>query len=395
MDMAVVALQVAEDVHEQVAAPLGSAWPDMVGWYAAEQIDATSDCVLIASLECRAAGYVCRGLGHVLTVSRHLADSAARSASASGLIISDDGVVGNRTVSHGPGLSVEAQTRIADLQALVDQAVTSADQADRTTREQLDWLAGQTTVTDVVTAENDDLGAASRAEVDMLDGLVPHGEAADNARWWAALSDEDRRLLMLSSAGTLDTVAGLPDDVLAALRGSDEFDRSAVARWATDHWNDTSDDPFDDNCTNFASNSLAGGGLEENNDFWLGTLSDDSWSKGAQTGIGWIDSKDFSHSASWAQAATFYDYMLDHGATDVGTAGARPGDIVMWEGEEGVHHAAVVTSVIDGDIRYTQHTSEQLNASIQGREPIIEEGSATTDGWGSQKIHVLRIDPDW
>jgi hypothetical protein len=395
LDLAVAALRVAEDVHEQVAAPLGSAWPDTVGRYAAAQIDVTSDGVLIASLECRAAGYVCRGLGHVLTVCRHLADSAARSAAASGLAISDDGVVGEDPRQRVPGRADEVQTRIADLQTLVDQAVSSATRADGTAREQLDRLADQTTVTDVVAAENDDLGAASRAEVDMLDGLVPHGAAADNTRWWAALSEEDRRLLMLSSAGTLDTVAGLPDDVRAALRGSDKFDRSATARWAADHWNDTSDDPFDDNCTNFASNSLAGGGLAENSDFWLGTLSDDSWSKGGQTGNSWIDSKDYSHSASWAQAATFYDYMLDHGATDVGTAAARPGDIVMWEGTDGVHHAAVVTSVVDGDIRYTQHTGEQLNASLQGREPLTEDGAATTDGWGAQKIHVLRINPDW
>lgn len=393
--MADAALAAAGEVHDQVAVPLASAWPDPVGRSAASRIDLTSDAVLFASLECRAAGYVCRGLGHALAICRHLADHADLEATASGLTISEEGRVGGFWGPLSAEAAVTVQTRTDQLQVLVDQAVSSATRSDQIARDQLAHLSRQTGVTDIETAENADLGGASRAEVDMLDGTLPHGSAEENAGWWAALPAEDRQTLMLSSAATLATVAGLPGDVRAALRGSDKFDRSATARWAEQHWNDTGDDPFDNNCTNFASNSLAGGGLVQNNDFWLGTLSEDSWSKGIQTGIGWIDSQDFSHSASWAQAATFYDYMLEHGATDVGMTGARPGDIVMWEGEEDVHHAAVVTSVIDGDIRYTQHTGEQLNASLQGREPITEHGTATRTGWGTQKIHVLRINPDW
>jgi hypothetical protein len=64
LHVAEAALAVAHEVHDQVAAPLASAWPDPVGRSAASKIDPTSNAVLFASLECRAAAYVCRGLGH-------------------------------------------------------------------------------------------------------------------------------------------------------------------------------------------------------------------------------------------------------------------------------------------------------------------------------------------
>jgi hypothetical protein len=181
----------------------------------------------------------------------------------------------------------------------------------------------------------------------------------------------------------------------AELKGTDEYDRTGVAKWAMDHWNDNSDDPFDNNCTNFASNALEGGGLRQHADFWLGNLSDESWSKGAQTGWGWFDEDGYSHSASWAQAPTSYEFWTKHGR-EVRVADARPGDIVYWEQEEGgydippgtVHHAAVVTSVVDGDVRYTQHSGNQLNASLDGRGPVNALGG------GRQKIHIVRPDPD-
>ena len=145
-------------------------------------------------------------------------------------------------------------------------------------------------------------------------------------------------------------------------------------------------------------NALEGGGLQQHNDIWTGTLSEDSWSKGPQTGWGWFDEHNYTHSASWAQAQTSYDFWTDPDrGTEVDIADAQPGDIVYWEQEDDghdippgtVHHAAVVTSVVDGDIRYTQHSGNQINASLDGRAPVNE-----FDG-GRQKVHVVRPHPDW
>jgi hypothetical protein len=45
--------------------------------------------------------------------------------------------------------------------------------------------------------------------------------------------------------------------------------------------------------------------------------------------------------------------------------------------------------VVDGGVRYTQHSGNQLNASLYGRAPVNELGG------GRQKIHIVRPDPNW
>jgi hypothetical protein len=51
-----------------------------------------------------------------------------------------------------------------------------------------------------------------------------------------------------------------------------------------------------------------------------------------------------------------------------------------------VHHAAMVAGNIDGDIRYTQHMSDQVDASLTDRRAI--DGS-------TDKVYVMRVNPDW
>jgi hypothetical protein len=188
----------------------------------------------------------------------------------------------------------------------------------------------------------------------------------------------------------LEGLDGIPDSVKADLKGSGGYDHTKVAKWAVDHWNDTRDDAFDDNCTNFASNALLGGGVPMKDDTW-GTLDGDSWDRGVQSGWGWLDQHDYSHSGSWAQAQTSYEFWKRHGQ-EVGAQDAQPGDIIYWEYDDGsgkIHHAAVVTSVVDGDVRYTQHSGAQLNASMDGRLPFFEDED------GKQKIHIVRANPNW
>jgi len=47
-----------------------------------------------------------------------------------------------------------------------------------------------------------------------------------------------------------------------------------------------------------------------------------------------------------------------------------------------------VTAVVDGDIRYTQHTNNQIDASMDGRGPILDFGG------DQQKIHIIRPTPN-
>ena len=55
-----------------------------------------------------------------------------------------------------------------------------------------------------------------------------------------------------------------------------------------------------------------------------------------------------------------------------------------------IHHTAVVTAVTpDGDIRYTQHSGDMKNGSIGGRIDAFQEGR------GHQKLHFVRVNPDW
>lgn len=75
----------------------------------------------------------------------------------------------------------------------------------------------------------------------------------------------------------------------------------------------------------------------------------------------------------------------------------RSGDIIYWGQDESgydikpgtVHHAAVVTSVIEGDLRCTRHSGNQLDASLDGRRGINALSGS------HQKIHIVRPGPNW
>jgi hypothetical protein len=393
-------LGAARDLRDLAKAPLvNGGWTGPAGEQAAARIQSLVDKLAIASVECKAISLVTHGLGHAFQLTQSSLRSTLAVATQESFTVDDKGIVhlpASPMVRHDPDYGTWCHTERRRLQALVDGALAAATDTDHKGHDALDRLSQRTNVTRLDEAEDGDLGDASRLEVDLIAGVVPHGDRDQVAAWWASLSDDDRRTLKLAVPASLEQLDGIPDDVKKELKGTDEYDRTGVAKWAMDHWNDNSDDPFDNNCTNFASNALEGGGVPQHADFWAGNFSDNSWSKGAQTGWGFLDEHDYSHSASWGQAQASYDFWTKHGQ-EVGLADARPGDIIYWEQDAGgsdipagtVHHAAVVTSVVDGDVRYTQHSGYQLNASLDGRGPVNELGG------GRQKIHIVRPDPDW
>jgi hypothetical protein len=283
---------------------------------------------------------------------------------------------------------------------LISTAVAGASKAEETATKLLSRYAGNANLTNVKYAEDIDLGDASRAEVDMLGDMVPSGSSDDVAAWWKSLSPDDQQTLVLGVPGRLERLPGIPDSIQTDLHGGNpKIDRADVAQWATDHWNDNRDNILDDhdtNCTNFVSDSLEGAGVHEKLNRILFSHGHDAWGHGPRSGWNWLDEHDYSHSGSWVRAPDSYDFWKRHGH-EVSLADARPGDIIYWEQNAPghdikpgtVHHAAVVTSVVDGDIRYTQHSEDQLNASLDGREPEFEFKE------GGKKVHVIRPDPTW
>lgn len=55
-----------------------------------------------------------------------------------------------------------------------------------------------------------------------------------------------------------------------------------------------------------------------------------------------------------------------------------------------IHHAAIVTAVTpDGDIKYTQHTGNEQNLSLGGRE--LHESTVE----GQQQVLAVRVALNW
>lgn len=149
--------------------------------------------------------------------------------------------------------------------------------------------------------------------------------------------------------------------------------------------------------TNFASTTLHAAGLPYYNN-GMGTLGDGNWVEGGQAGWGWPDGNDRSHSHAWAGAQNMHDFLMAHGSVQVPLSQARPGDIIFFQQAAGghgipagnIHHTFIVTSVTpDGDIHYTRHDTNLVNASLNTRMP-----SETADE-GAQNLIVVRVQPDW
>jgi hypothetical protein len=263
-------LDAARDFKAHVLAPLGgTAWTGAAGEQAKQRLQGQLDRLVVDSLECKAVAYLVHGLAHAFQLAQNSLRSALAQARAGDFTVDDAGTVHLPTspmVRHDPEYGDYCYHERQRLEYLVEQALLAATRADHSGHDALDRLAGRTGVTSVDEAENGDLGFASKAEVDLLAGTVPTGNRDQIAAWWASLSDEDRRLLKLAVPWQLENLDGIPDEVKKELKGSDGYDRTGVAKWALDHWNDNSDDPFKDNCTNFASNALQGGGLPMHNE---------------------------------------------------------------------------------------------------------------------------------
>jgi hypothetical protein len=381
--MAKKAQTASDDLRQGAHLALNSGiWVSPAARAAQATVDSSMSAFGVAYLECWAVGHVCRGLGHALRIAQDGLTAAVDRARGYGLLVDDTGTV--RTPA-GPELrhDSDVQPLREEVTKLISAALTAAGQADDKAAPMLNRLAEAVGHTKEQDAEEDQL-AASHLEVRMIAGTVPgSGDRQLATDWWNALSPSDRQALTLAAPVAL---------AQAGIRVRDSLRRTgpdpvAMVKWATDHATDDRDNAFDDNCANFVSDALEAGGAAPTLD-WHRTRGDiAAFEPGAHTR--W----NLATTDSWSGANASYEYWKSHGTVITDVSQAQPGDLIYWEQAKEahpgaplheMHHAGVVTAVVDGDVRYTAHTDDKLNESVTSWEPIDQRRE------GEQKLHVIR-----
>ncbi|ANF98668.1 hypothetical protein AR543_06360 [Paenibacillus bovis] len=110
-----------------------------------------------------------------------------------------------------------------------------------------------------------------------------------------------------------------------------------------------------DDCTNFVSQALLAGGMEE----WPGLVN-------RSTAWYYIDSLINAPSHSWGGANSFYKFWSIRAKTAPTAAKAAMGDPVNadFEGDGDINHTALITLLKDGHFYLTQHTVDKKNAPL-------------------------------
>lgn len=345
-------------------------WQDKVGESAgkvlgdlATQYDCASDLM-------RSVAMILEGLAQAVEVAQRQLVGAIDMAGMHYLRLNDDGTTSpyDHPDSQGDNGYTRAMEHKPAIDRMIRDAVEAATQADDLASKQLARLRDATLITDTKRALDEFQAVASQAEITMLHFSLPHGQDATTvAAWWNALSDAQRRELELAVPVELADLNGVPEDVQRRLRGPGPLDRVEMVRFSLEHWNDSSIDEYDNNCTQFASVAMRHAGMEENSDW----TDDSMWKLGRPT-------------HSWAGANQLHEYLTTETMShEVPLNEARPGDVIFLKQEGSsddpktgdIHHTAVVTSVTpDGVVHYTQHSDNKVNLSLQGRERHIEQG---------------------
>ncbi|MGH3799558.1 MAG: alpha/beta hydrolase [Pseudonocardiaceae bacterium] len=154
----------------------------------------------------------------VLAIQRALGE-AVDLARAHGFAVSEDGTVGTVTDAYPPAISDPGQAQEVQRERArvhdevvdrLEQILRRADDVDadlaavlgRAARDEIDDGTGLSLAAASATGE----GAGGLSTL----GPPEHGTPADNAGWWASLSDEERRALIDRDPGALGNLDGLP-----------------------------------------------------------------------------------------------------------------------------------------------------------------------------------------
>lgn len=384
------------EIHANGSRRLEESWTDYLGEIVRGRISDVTGKLEEIGVLLRGAVTALDTLEDAARIAQAQAGSAITAGTVAGLDLEGDVLV-VPAGHHDPETAADDCRRY---NALIKDAIDAADRADQEVAGALRKLN-----INVDTSSLDDaLKQQSAAVADALDAIretLPQGQPADVVKaWWDSLPVDRRKQLMLAVPVELHDLNGIPDSVKKELEGSNGYNAVKAVQFARDHANDTSIDKFQNNCANFVSTTLASAGLD-----YKGTLTTDSdgWNRSRASGINFDPPgpgslQGLSHSDSWFNAEKQKNFFLNNGAQEVGTAGAKPGDLVYWEHTQNVgdykpgeaHHTAVVTAVLpNGDILYSQHTTNGKDFSLTDRI-----GFSNQDG-GTQNVRIIRPKETW
>ncbi|MCM6777954.1 amidase domain-containing protein [Nocardia sp. CDC159] len=390
--------EAVSEIHANGTKRLEDSWPDYLGELVRQRVtDVTGRLEEVAVL-----------LRGAVTALDTLED-AARTAQSQVRSAIDTGIIaGLRLVGDSFELPEDhadpaaATTTMDHCNTLIKDALDAANKADEDVAGALRKLNISVDSSSLEEARRQQ-GEAVQAALAAIRETLPQGQSPEIvAQWWSSLSDTGRRQLMLAVPVELNDLNGIPDNVKAELRGSNGYDAVKAVEYARDHWNDTSIDIFENNCANFVSSALHDAGLDEKGS---STLDSNGWMR-SELGERHIDFdppgpgslQGLTHSDTWINAQKQKEFFLNNGGQEVGIAGARPGDVLYFEHTRSVgsyspgdaHHTALVTAVLpNGDVLYTQHTTNGKDLSL-----IDRIGFADQDG-GTQKVRVVRPKETW
>lgn len=392
-----------DEIHANGIRALDNNWYDAVGDLAKAELRHLAEKFRSLGLLDAGAASAVDTLEDAVKVAQRELNDAVYGAENKGLVVSTDGQVS--LPSDTTGLDIELLEFYRDnAQRLIDDAVEAATQADDAGRSALEGLKvdPDTTTTERALELQADAvhDALSMMRNQLPDGLTPDQQAA----WWNALTPEMQEDFKKAVPLDLYNLAGLPAGVKTELEAKDRgYNAMETLQYARDHWDDTDEDLFPNNCAHFVSQALHAGGLPYKGQT---TLDENGWGRSRAGEWGWNtpDSRwlpeveGLSHTRSWYYADAQQDFFLNNGGDRVGMSGARPGDVLYFDYADGPgghtdgesHHAALVTAVLpDGDILYTQHTPGAQNSSLTGRIPVVEQGE------GAQQYTVVRPRQAW
>ena len=168
------------------------------------------------------------------------------------------------------------------------------------------------------------------------------------------------------------------------------------------------------NCANFVSQCLTAGGVGYTDEWYHNVTEYKYYDSNGLYGGSWFT---YDYSLSWSMASKQYEYFsnpengyinsseiiienesvtqLNNGALKITSAegikavasegNVQIGDLVYFINEVGtVHHAAIVSNVEDGDIKYAGNTKRRFDASL----------SATIGPDGEYGVVIVRINDE-
>lgn len=389
-DLGRVSQQIESEVYAAIF--LGS-WSGTAAGTAQQRMQRMTKALEAAQGEVSAVSDVLEGLAEAMSVCQRELDEARQLATRYGLTIEADG-----TVTAYPGSPLEqavkefvawaegkqAPPQIAEVQELVRDALRRATKADQEAAAELRTLASHAEQSNPEKAYGDntysdgDGLAASRLELQMIGQSIPTGPPSLVSHWWAGLSSSEKTMLMEAAPGTIGTLAGIPASVQAQLRGTNGVNRVAIVNYALENTFNGRDDVDKDNCTNFASDALLAGGLQQKGNFFtdkalLGDNIDGNWYKTSVPDV----HAGSSRSHSWGGASDLHQFLVHNGSKEVPYSQALPGDIAFFKDSKGIYHTAVVTAKVNGQIFYSQHTPGEQNASWGARQNSPDNTSSS------------------